>query len=241
VSVFAYRETWEGDLGDVEVAFSDSATDFGDQQGLTQRDATLAQVAALSGSQPVLMHQVHGSRVHVVEQAEGALGSAAPEDPVGPPDADGLVTARPGTAVIVRVADCVPVLLADPVGRIVGAAHAGRVGLAAGVIPATLLRMRALGAHRIQAWVGPHICGRCYEVPAQMRDEVAGVVPQAYSVTSRGTPALDLGAGVISQLEDDRCAVTVVPGCTYEDPTWHSFRRTGGSAGRMAGVIWMTV
>src|SRR5262245_61252093 len=101
------------------------------------------------------MSQVHGDSVAVVEEQHDAA----------PPVADGLVTAgRRGVALLVRIADCVPVLLADSTTEVLGVAHAGRVGMAAGVVPRTVQRMRELGAERISAWMGPHICGRCYEV-----------------------------------------------------------------------------
>ena len=89
------------------------------------------------------------------------------------------------------------------------------------------------------AWVGPHVCGSCYEVPADLQDEVAAVVPEARSTTSWGTPALDLGAGVRAQL--DAAGITdvrVVDTCTREDPSWPSHRRDGAAATRFAGVIW---
>ena len=82
---------------------------------------------------------------------------------------DALVTAEPGTVLMVRVADCVPVLLADAGRGVVAAVHAGRPGLAAGVVPAAVAAMRALGADRVTAWVGPHVCGACYEVPDRLR------------------------------------------------------------------------
>ncbi|MGL5827555.1 MAG: polyphenol oxidase family protein [Nocardioides sp.] len=232
--MFAYREHWTVDPGTIEVAFSDSSMDFGDQQGGSARSAAVARVAAISGARPVLMRQVHGARVRVVDG--GPLGT-------GLPVVDGLVTARARVAVVVRVADCVPVLLADPVARVVGVAHAGRVGLTAGIVAATVREMRGLGADRIRSWIGPHICGGCYEVPDRMREEVANVVPAAYSVTTWGTPALDVGAGVIAQLEELGCVHTRLLAdscCTYEGSTWHSYRRDGHSAGRMAGMIWLT-
>ena len=68
--------------------------------------------------------------------------------------------------------------------------------------------MRELGADEITAWIGPHVCGRCYEVPESMRAEVAAVVPESFAETSWGTPALDIGAGVRAQLA--RAGVTVV-------------------------------
>src|SRR5690606_40659126 len=95
-------------------------------------------------------------------------------------------------------ADCVPVLLADPAAGVVGAAHAGRVGAAAGVVPATVEAMEALGARRdaLEVVLGPAICGGCYEVPERMRAEVDARLPGSAVRTRRGTPGLDLRAGL---------------------------------------------
>jgi YfiH family protein len=139
----------------------------------------------------------------------------------------------------VRVADCVPVLLADASAGVLGCAHAGRSGLAGGVVPNTLEAMRALGARRVRAWVGPCVCGGCYEVPEQMREEVAAVVPQARSTTRWGTPALDIGTGVEAQLRAEGCdVVATARRCTREDPDLYSHRRDGARAGRFAGLVW---
>jgi YfiH family protein len=153
--------------------------------------------------------------------------------------ADGLATDLPGVALLVRVADCVPVLLADVEHGILGAAHAGRPGLVAGIVTATVGRMRALGAERIVAWLGPHVCGRCYEVPAQMRDEVAAAVPESFAETSWGTPAVDVGAGVVAQLEAEGVEVVDASRCTVEDDELYSYRRQGADAGRLGGIVWV--
>ena len=79
-------------------------------------------------------------------------------------------------------------------------AHAGRPGLAAGVVPAAVAAMRDLGARRITARLGPSVCRRCYEVPAQMRADVASVAPEAFAIDRHGRPALDIAAGVLAQL-----------------------------------------
>ncbi len=140
---------------------------------------------------------------------------------------------------MVRVADCVPVLLADVEHRVVGAAHAGRPGLVAGIVPATVARMRDLGADRIVAWLGPHVCGSCYEVPGEMRDEVAAVVPEAYAETSWATPAVDVGAGVVAQLEKLGVEVVDASRCTLETEDLYSYRREGAAAGRLGGLVWV--
>jgi YfiH family protein len=174
-----------------------------------------------------LMRQVHGANVAVV------AGEPAAE----PPEADALVTRTAGVALVVRAADCVPVLLADPGRGVVGAAHAGRPGLVAGVVPATVAAMRELGAEQICAWVGPHVCGSCYEVPAQMRADVAAVVPEAQAETSWGTPSLDVGAGVVAQLRAAGVDVVDASRCTREDDDLYSYRRQGTESGRLAGLV----
>lgn len=198
----------------------------------------------------VRMRQVHGSHVHVADREwlersrlhaeELPAGSAAEVSAARSlVEADGLVTDVPGVALLVRVADCVPVLLADPDGGVVGAAHAGRNGLVAGVAPATVARMRDLGADRIVAWVGPSICGRCYEVPEELRREVAVAVPEAAAETSWGTPAVDVGAGVVAQLRAEGVEVVDASRCTREDQELWSYRRDGDAAGRLGGLVWV--
>lgn len=176
------------------------------------------------------LQQVHGNDVVVV----------GPPDPRRTPEracADGIVTAATGVVLMVRAADCVPVLLADPVTGVVGAAHSGRPGLAAGVVPATVARMRRLGARDLTAWVGPHVCGSCYEVPAAMQAEVGALEPASVATTSWGTPSLDLGAGVRAQLEREGVTVVDVSRCTRESADLFSYRRDGARAGRLAGLI----
>ena len=116
--------------------------------------------------------------------------------------------------------------------------HAGRKGVALDVVGRTVAAMRDLGATDLEAWVGPHVCGACYEVPEDMRAEVAAAVPATYAETRRGTPGLDLGAGVRAQLEAHEVVVTELRRCTLEEDTLHSYRRDGERAGRFAGLVW---
>ncbi|GAA4550211.1 peptidoglycan editing factor PgeF [Streptomyces collinus] len=181
----------------------------------------------------VWMNQVHGADVAVVD---GPWGSS---DPV--PSVDAIVTTRRGLALAVLTADCVPVLMADPVAGVAAAAHAGRPGMIAGVVPAALRAMTDLGAEpsRIVARTGPTVCGRCYEVPEAMRAEVSAVEPAAYADTSWGTPAVDVSAGVHAQL--DRLGVRdreQSPVCTLESRDHFSYRRDR-TTGRLAGYVWL--
>lgn len=184
--------------------------------------ADLAPGAAVAG-----LRQVHGADVVVAR--------GAPQD--GLPEADGIVTDRDHLVLTVRVADCVPVLLADVRAGVVGAAHCGRRGLTEGVVRATVGRMGELGAGTVRAWVGPHVCGGCYEVPEEMQREVVEVVPQSRATTSWGTPALDLGAGVRAQLEELGVQVFDAARCTRESDDLYSYRRDGAGAGRSAGMV----
>ncbi len=202
--------------------------------------------AALGVSRVATLHQVHSADVVVIDDETfpadrpgGELGGSAPGG-LSLPVADGMVTTLRGVGLCIRTADCVPVLLADPAAGVVGAAHAGRVGLAAGVLGATVAAMRELGAADITAWIGPHVCGLCYEVPGTMADEVAAVVPEARSTTRQGTAALDLGAGCEAVLRREGVAVNLAGGCTLEDEALHSHRRDGAGAGRLGALVWLS-
>ena len=197
-------------------------------------------VAARLGFPVVYANQVHGTHVVAVGPENGppSDGGGAAET-VG--DADGLVTAQPRVGLAVMVADCLPVLLADPEQGVVGAAHAGRRGLVDGVVPAVVDAMTRLGARteRIRCFLGPAICAACYEVGAEVRDDVARSVPAAAATTRWGTPAVDLVAGVMAQLAAAGVADAESSGaCTVEDLRFYSYRRDGRT-GRFAGVIAM--
>jgi YfiH family protein len=172
------------------------------------------------------LYQVHGADVVL-----------ASPDRAERPHADGIVATAPGQTLLVRAADCVPVLLVAPDEGIVGAAHSGRPGMVRGVVPATVARMRELGAGRVEAWLGPYVCGRCYEVPEEMRADVAAAVPASSAETSWGTPSVDLGAGIRAQLEELDVVVHDESRCTRESPDLYSYRRDGEGAGRLAGVV----
>jgi polyphenol oxidase len=181
--------------------------------------------------------QVHGDQVVVVGPEGPGHGVHGHLHGIG----DGLVTAQPGITLSVRAADCVPVLFADAEAGVIGACHCGRPGVVAGIVPETLAAMRELGATEVTAWVGPHVCGRCYEVPHAMQDDVATVEPVTRATTSWGTPSLDLGAGVRAQLAREGVEVVDVSACTVESPDLFSYRREGTLSGRQAGLIRRTL
>ncbi|CAL9424250.1 peptidoglycan editing factor PgeF [Streptomyces sp. enrichment culture] len=203
-----------------------------DPAAVTANRELAARSLGVDPARVVWMNQVHGADVAVVDGPWG-------DGPV--PRVDAIVTAERGLALAVLTADCVPVLLADPVAGVAAAAHAGRPGLVAGVVPAAVRAMTGLGADpaRIVARTGPAVCGRCYEVPEQMRAEVAAAEPAAYAETSWGTPALDVGAGVHAQLERlGVCDRAQSPVCTRESKDHFSYRRDR-TTGRLAGYVWL--
>jgi len=153
------------------------------------------------------------------------------------PEADALLTYTPNVAVLVRVADCVPIVLATEDRDTVGVVHAGRKGLVAGVVPAATQILLDRGRGPVTAWVGPHICGRCYELDAATAAEVAEAVPPAASTTWTGTPAADIGAGVTAQLDELGVTVHHLGGCTLEDDRFFSFRRNSTAQRQGALVV----
>ena len=218
-------------LPGISAAFTDSgagnlALHVGDDPGAVQRRREQLEAAVGIETRSLrFMHQVHGTTVAVMDRGSGT------------PEADAMVSRSQSRAVM--VADCIPLLLAGTSadGPVLAAVHAGRPGVANGVIPSAVHTMKSLGAVDIRAWLGPSICGRCYEVPPVLRDEVAAAVPATWSETSWGTPALDLPAGARSQLEDAGVGVEYAGPCTLETGSLYSYRRDSGT-GRFAGVVW---
>jgi YfiH family protein len=190
----------------------------------------LAMATGLGEDGLVWMNQVHGDNVVVVDGPSATIA-----------DTDGLVTTKPGLALAVVTADCVPILMADARAGVVAAVHAGRVGAQKGIVVKTVATMVAQGAHveYISVLLGPAVSGRNYEVPDAMAAEVEAVLPGSRTTTARGTAGLDLRAGIARQLRGlGVTAVDADPRCTVEDPNLFSHRR-GAPTGRLAALVWM--
>jgi len=197
---------------------------------MTTRNTHEGELRALVPSEPAWLRQVHGTRVVNLDQ------------PAADAEGDAAVTRVRNRVCAIRVADCMPVLLADRDGSVVGAAHAGWRGLSAGVLEATLEAMKLPGS-RIVAWLGPAIGPRAYEVGDEVRaafverDRAAEV---AFSPARPGHWLLDLYAVARQRL--GACGVELIFGggyCTYSDAErFHSYRRDRTSA-RMAAYVWL--
>ena len=227
---------WHEDRSGVVRAVTDrsAGVSTGPYAGLNLGAHVADDPAAVARNRQLLQERL-GRPVAYMDQCHGAGVAVLDAVPDQPPRCDAVVTTSAQIALAVLVADCVPVMLSGS-GGVVAAVHAGRPGLVAGVVPATLAVMRELGAGEVDAVVGPSVCGRCYEVPSSMRDGAAAVQPVSAAVSWTGTPAIDVAAGVVAQLREGGVGVRWLPGCAREREDLYSYRRDGAT-GRFAGVV----
>jgi YfiH family protein len=195
----------------------------GDDPRAIEENRARAGHAVLPGAQLVSVYQVHGAECVTVDQ---------PWTDDARPHADALVTARPGVLLGILTADCAPVLLADSVAGVVGAAHAGWKGALAGVTEATIVAMEQLGARkeRISAAIGPCIARRSYEVDADFRARFLDSDPvneRFFTDAREGHGQFDLEAYVAYRLASAGIRqVTALGLDTYADEgRFFSFRR----------------
>jgi YfiH family protein len=182
------------------------------------------------------LKQVHGT--HVVTVTTGWETGDAPL-------ADAMVTDRPGIALGVITADCAPVLFSDSTNRIVGAAHAGWRGAAAGVLEATVSAMRALGAETIFAVVGPCIQRASYEVGADLHNAIVSREPAHicfFSQTNEDHWQFDLSGYAAKRLASVGIDATTISHDTYaEEDLFFSHRRrtrrAEGGGGHQISIV----
>lgn len=217
------------------------ARSVGDDPGhVAENRRRFAEAAGFDGLALFGVSQVHGARTVIVT-------GDRPIEELAEEEADALAAAPASRAAVgVRVADCVPLLLADPDGGAVAAVHAGWRGVVRGVIAGALDALASLGARpeRLLAAVGPHIRGPAFEVGPDVATEIAAAAPgvEVRLVVQPGErPRVDLAlavraqllaAGLVASHLDD------VGGCTFSEPErFFSFRRDGKRSGRLVGAI----
>ncbi len=194
-------------------------------------------LAALVPAEPLWLDQVHGVEVANADAAGGL------------PRADASIARRPGAVCAVMTADCLPVLLCDERGTVVGAAHAGWRGLCAGVIERTVAAM-GVPPQNLMAWLGPAIGPRAFEVGGEVREAFIAADPQAQQAFvalpgSGGKHLADIFLLARQRLE--RLGVTRIYAsgnggrglCTYTDSARFFSYRRDGATGRMGTFIWL--
>jgi len=199
------------------------------------RDGLEAELARWLPAAPRWLEQVHGASVHLADAASG-LDSL--------PQADAIVARRADVVCAIQTADCLPVLFCDRAGSVVAAAHAGWRGVADGVIEATLAAMRA-DPGQVLAWIGPGIGPRVYEVGADVRDAHCSAdagAAECFAPIAAGKWLADLPALARRRLRGAGVrAIAAANRCTFsESALFHSYRRDGARAGRMATLVWRT-
>jgi YfiH family protein len=198
-----------------------------------------ARVQALLPGRPAWISQVHGTGV-----VDAALVQPGAPVQVG----DASTATRSGVVCAILTADCLPVLFADLDGNVVGAAHAGWRGLAAGVLAATLAAMRQQGAGEITAWLGPAIGPQAFEVGPDVLEAFRAALPGGQAEEGfqawpgrEGKYLADMPLLARRLLARD--GVTRVHGGTHctltERARFYSYRRDGAGSGRQASLIWI--
>lgn len=200
----------------------------GDNPSVVQANRNL--LDAELGTQSSWMNQVHSS--HLALARPGAIFD----------NTDGLIIdleriEEDKAAACVMVADCIPLVLISIDKPRAAVVHVGRAGFMLNIAGKAVAELDS----ELIAVLGPSICGSCYEVSEEMRDQAAAIVSEAASETSWGSPAIDIRAGLLRQLQDAGVKdIQRLDRCTYEDDNYFSYRRAchqgEGRTGRFIGV-----
>jgi polyphenol oxidase len=227
-NVQALQTTRNGGYSAAPYASLNLGSHVGDAQLTVAQNRML--FSSLVPSEPVWLNQVHGIKVADAGHA-GCL-----------PEADAGISNHPGAVCVVMTADCLPVLLCDENGTVVGAAHAGWRGLCDGVIEATVSAMQ-VPAPTLMAWLGPAIGPAAFEVGDEVRATFVAKQPQAGAAFVAGREGKWLAdIYQLARLRLQALGITRIYGgdlCTYSDAQrFYSYRRDGVT-GRMGTFVWL--
>jgi polyphenol oxidase len=180
-------------------------------------------------------------RLHLMRQVHGVTVHRAPWE--GRPEGDAALGSASGVLVGVETADCLPILVVDPIRRVAAAVHAGWRGTAAGVLRSAIAALEAAGCRPgdLLAALGPAIGACCYEVGEDVEERFGSEASGCFRPGPRGRPHLDLRAANERQLLAmglDAARIAQLPACTFcGGAEYHSYRREGKGAGRMLSFV----
>ncbi|MEK6760078.1 MAG: peptidoglycan editing factor PgeF [Deltaproteobacteria bacterium] len=206
-------------------------------QNIRENIRRISRAFNIKGERLVTVNQVHGGSVHLV--TEKNLG-------ITPPDADAIITNLKSIPIGIMTADCLPILIYDPVNHAIGAAHGGWKGTALGVAMRTLEAMEASFGTRakdVSVALGPHIGPCCYHVKENVIDEFEKAFgdTSAYVKKTEGGFTLDLSGATFAQLTEAGVApgnITALCPCTAcNNNDFFSYRKDGGRTGRQLSFI----
>lgn len=195
------------------------------QEQITLEDRTIPFSKVLS------CEQVHGSQIHICSQEDSGSGFG---DKAPIAKADGLITEFPGQYLMIRTADCIPVLLMDKKHRAVAAIHSGREGSRQNIVGKAILMLKehfGIQAKDLCAILGAGICASHYQVSPQLYEEfIASMYEQGLKPALSADRHINIRLAVFQQLIQAGLAFRDIDSdhnCTFENPDYHSFRRDG--------------
>ncbi len=231
--------TREGGFSSGDFAGLNLGFHVGDDAEIVRRNRrALAETMDYDAENLVAAQQVHGAHCAVVDSSHVGRGALDWESAL--PATDAIVTAQSGVPLLILVADCAPILLVDPIARVVAVVHAGWRGALGGVAANAVTQMETLGAHAsdIRAGIGPCLCPRNLEVGAEVETmfgdkSVLEARGEKYLLDLRGLIQRDLQSVGVNRIETSDI-------CPKDDGNFFSHRGQNGKAGRFGIVAWLT-
>ena len=225
----AYCTTRAGGISAPPFDSFNLALHVGDDPGHVAQNRQLLRQEMKLPAEPCWINQTHGIHSVTLEQENSR-------------DADAAITRVPGIVAVVMTADCLPILVCNRDGSEVAAVHAGWRGLQAGVIQATLAKMKSPG-EQLLAWIGPGISQSCFEVDAEVRTAFIDSMQDGQSffkANRKGHWLCDL-AGLAELVLKGQGVIDVyrAPNCSYRDAELFFSYRRNATTGRMASLIWI--
>lgn len=231
-----------------EVSSMNTAVRMGDTaENVSENIKRLASFAGLDGFPVVYSKQIHSAKILTVSREDAEI----------PPESreyDGYVTDEGGIALLVRAADCLPILFRGEKADgtpVIGAAHAGWKGTVLGIAPMTVERMCEIGALRdsVRAAIGPSIGECCFEVKEDFIESVSSASGEEFAkrhIHSRDgkyyASLQDMNTELLGRAGISREMIDISPDCTAHMPLlYHSHRATGGNRGTGGGIIGITL